>query len=287
MTETERYSFDLNGYLVVSGALSPQEVDDINAVIDRVLPDWHVKAKAGHIVTGWDEETMKDENTDPSKNAVGLYAGRLLDWGEPIRNLVGHETILPYMIELIGPTLRLDHQYAILMRSKPATAGHYLHCGGTPYDPVHSYHFKNGRFFSGLTTVSYALTDVPKGAGGFCCIPCSHKSNVQRPRAFSDVSNPVECVVQIPLKKGDAVIFTEALTHGSLPWKTEQDIERRALLFKYCPGYMQWEKHSQLPSKQYEWKKHQEYLLQPPFVGERPPINWLPAEQKNAGMAAD
>src|SRR5437588_4335094 len=99
MTETERYLFDLNGYLVVSGALSPQEVDDINAVVDRVLPDWHVKAKSGHIVTGWDEETMKDENTDPSKNAVGLYAGRLLDWGEPIRNLVGHETILPYMIE--------------------------------------------------------------------------------------------------------------------------------------------------------------------------------------------
>jgi hypothetical protein len=287
MTETERYIFDLNGYLVMPGALSSQEVDEINAVIDKVLPDWHVKAKAGHIVTGWDAETMQDENTDPTMNAVGLYAGRLLDWGEPIRKLVGHETILPCMIEIIGPTLRLDHQYAILMRSKPATAGHYLHCGGTPYDPVHSYHFRNGRFFSGLTTVSYALTDVPEGAGGFCCIPGSHKSSVQRPRHFSDVSNSAECLVHVPLKRGDAVIFTEALTHGSLPWKTEDDRERRALLFKYCPGYMQWEKRPQLPSMEHKWKEHQKYLLEPPYVGDRPPINWPPAVQKKDGTAAD
>ena len=204
MTETERYIFDLNGYLVIPAALSTQEVNEINEVMDRVVPDWHVKDNAGHTA-------MQDESTDLTKDAVELHYDRLLDWGEAIRKLVGHETILPYMIELIGPTLRLDHQYAILMRPKLAAAN--LLCDGTAYDPVRSYHFKNGWIFSGLTTVFYALTDIPVGTGGFCCIPGSHKSSIPPPPYFADVSNPVQCIVQVPLKSGDAVIFTEALAH--------------------------------------------------------------------------
>src|SRR6478752_10769006 len=61
MTEVERYLFDLNGYLVLPSVLSSDEVDEINAVIDKVLPDWHIKAKSGHILTGFDEETAGEE----------------------------------------------------------------------------------------------------------------------------------------------------------------------------------------------------------------------------------
>ena len=39
VTERERYFFDLNGYLLLKGALSNQEVADINAAIDALLPD--------------------------------------------------------------------------------------------------------------------------------------------------------------------------------------------------------------------------------------------------------
>jgi ectoine hydroxylase-related dioxygenase (phytanoyl-CoA dioxygenase family) len=171
------------------------------------------------------------------------------------------------------------------MRAKPASVGHPLHGGGTPYEPVHSYHFRDGRSFSALTAVSYALTDVSAGTGGFCCIPGSHKSSIRRPHHFRDVANPAECLVHLPLRKGDAVIFTEALTHGALPWLSEKDGERRALLFKYCPGYMQWERRSQLPSMKYEWEEHQQYLLTPAYATQRRPINWPPAGQGK--MAAD
>lgn len=277
MTEDEKYLFDLRGYLVLRSVLSNKEVDDINAVIDRVLPDWHIRSQSGHILTGFDEEAAGQENKDRSKNPTGLNSGRLLDWGEPLRKLVGHDKILPYMIELIGPDLRLDHQYAILMRAKPESAGHRLHNGGTPYEPVHSYHFRDGRFVSALTTVSYALTDVPPGGGGFCVIPGSHKSSVPLPRHFMDVGHPPEWLVHISLNKGDAVIFTEALTHGALPWKSETDGERRAVLFKYGPGHMQWETRSQLPSGNYEWQEHQKYLLMPAYHRFRGEIPWPPA----------
>lgn len=287
MTEEEKYILDLKGYLVLRSVLSPAEVAEINAVIDRLLPDWHIKSQSGHILTGFDDEAAGAENKDRTKNPTGLYSGRLLDWGEPLRNLVGHDKILPYMIELIGPSLRLDHQYAILMRAKPESAGHMLHCGGTPYDPVHSYHLRDGRCFSGISTVSYALTDVPPDGGGFCCIPGSHKSSVRPPRHFMDVSDPADCVVHVPLNKGDAVIFTEALTHGALPWKSETDGERRAVLFKYCPGHMQWETRPQLPLGNYEWQEHQKYLLMPAYHRFRPPIPWPPTQaEKQSGVTA-
>lgn len=289
MTEIDRYLFDLNGYLLLRGVLSNHEVDEINTVMDRILSDWSIKAKAGHIITGFDEETAKEENKDPSKNCVGFYSGRLLDWGVPIRKLVGHDKIMPYLLEMIGPTLRLDHQYAILMRAKPPSAGHGLHNAGTPYEPVHSYQYRDGRFFSTLTTVSYALTDVPPGGGGFCVIPGSHKSCIPKPRHFWNIANPPDCVIHIPVQRGDAVIFTEALTHGALPWTSEKDGERRALLFKYCPGYMQWETRSQLPEGDYQWEEHQKYLLRPAYYHDREAINWSPVKQTRdtAGTAAD
>jgi ectoine hydroxylase-related dioxygenase (phytanoyl-CoA dioxygenase family) len=286
MTELEQYMFDLNGYLILRNVLSSQEVDDINAVMDRVLQDWHIKAKTGHIITGFDEESAKEENTDQQETYLGYYSGRLLDWGEPIRKLVGHDKIMPYMIKIIGPALRLDHQYAILMRAKPASPGHRLHNAGTPYEPDHSYHFRDGRFFSGVTTVSYALTDVPPNGGGFCVIPRSHKSSMPRPRHLLNINDPPECVVHLPLQKGDAVIFTEALTHGTLPWISEKDGERRALLFKYCPCFMQWETRSQLPQGDYEWEEHQKYLLLPAYRYHRPPINWPPEKQTGEASGA-
>src|SRR5437763_10600390 len=122
---------------------------------------------------------------------------------------------------MIAQIVPLFHLYAILMSIKTSTVGHGLYCGRTPYEPVHSYHYRDGQFFSALTTVSYALTDVPPGAGGFCVIPGSHNSSVPSLRQFWNVANPAECVVHLPLRKGDAVIFTEALTHGALPWISE------------------------------------------------------------------
>ena len=43
-----------------------------------------------------------------------------------------------------------------------------------------------------------------------------------------------EHVLEVNGKAGDAVIFTETLTHGTLPWTATH--ERRALLYKFSPG---------------------------------------------------
>jgi len=43
-----------------------------------------------------------------------------------------------------------------------------------------------------------------------------------------------EQVIELNGKAGDAVIFTETLTHGTLPWTAQH--QRRALLYKFSPG---------------------------------------------------
>ena len=45
-----------------------------------------------------------------------------------------------------------------------------------------------------------------------------------------------EHVLELNGKAGDAVIFTETLTHGTLPWTAAH--ERRALLYKFSPAML-------------------------------------------------
>ena len=50
---------------------------------------------------------------------------------------------------------------------------------------------------------------------------------------MSEKLNP--CVIASPCRAGDAVLFTEGLTHGTLPWKGKD--QRRTLFLKYSPHF--------------------------------------------------
>lgn len=270
MTEEEKYLFDLNGFLVIENALTPQEVSALNAIIDA-RPSWEDQAGSKHVHTGMDEEYLQNNPSDSALGLVNIFSGLLLDWGEPFRQLVGHNSILPFVLELVGDTARLDHQYAIFMKRLEGPAGSLsLHGGGTPYSRSEYYHFRDGQFHNGLIVVSFALTDAPPGAGGFCCLPGSHKSNLPLPYRFRYLPEPVKYVVQVPVRAGDAIIFTEALSHGTMNWGA--DHERRVLLYKYCPGHMQWERGSPYTSIEYNWTPIQTRLLRPPYFGRRKPV---------------
>ena len=60
----------------------------------------------------------------------------------------------------------------------------------------------------------------------------SHKANFDCPmdvRALVDDLNG--SVRHLEMKKGSALIWTEALAHGTLPWRS--DINRRAIVLRY------------------------------------------------------
>ena len=80
------------------------------------------------------------------------------------------------------------------------------------------------------------LTDAPAGAGGFCAVPGSHKSNYSIPPALADLADDelASCVVQPVLAPGDCLIFSEATLHGTLPWSAAH--QRRTIIYRFAPA---------------------------------------------------
>ena len=94
---------------------------------------------------------------------------------------------------------------------------------------------------NGLSVVAYNLKDVGPNDGGFGCVPGSHKSNYAFPEEWKEMDEPGPLVERVTGPAGTAIIFTEALTHGTLPW-TGAD-ERRTIFFKYSPHPISWSAH--------------------------------------------
>lgn len=207
LSDLERYFFDLYGYVVRHGALSPDDVDALNRAIDGL----HLPTAGSSI---------------ESQRFVGF-----LERDQIFRDLLDHEAVLEPILEMCGPTARLDHAYGIVM--SPGTNGLGLHGGGTPHDPSQFYEVRGNRMYNGLVSVQWALVDHLPGDGGFCCIPGSHRANFPRP-----ADHPPSWVVDVPLRAGDVLIFTEGLTHGTSTWRG--DGPRRTLLYKYAPGHAAW-----------------------------------------------
>ncbi|AFY54776.1 protein involved in biosynthesis of mitomycin antibiotics/polyketide fumonisin [Rivularia sp. PCC 7116] len=239
MNESERYLFDLQGFLVVENVLTDDEILALRKLVDKQV-------------------AIKNQ-----PEASKLRFDGLLSWGKPFLNLIDNPRITPYLSELLGK-FRLDHDYLHIIREGLGPIGCYLHGGGTPYDPTQYYSFRNGRIYNGLLAVAYELNDVHPGDGGFACIPGSHKSNLACPQEWINLEFPRDIVKSVAVKAGSAIIFTEALSHGTLPWQGKN--ERRTLFYKYSPGSYAWLRNYYNPEEFEDLTASQREMLKTPGV---------------------
>ena len=214
MTENEKYIFDLLGFIVVPNALTTEQITDMNALMDKQIE--------------------KECKQDMKKYRFVA----LLHWGKPYRGLIDNPVIAPLLVELLGDNFRLDHDYAEIFRPGTGPLGRKLHGARFPFDPTQYFNFKGGRMRNGLTVVAYNLKDINPGDGGFCCVPGSHKSNYPFPDEWLDPDNAHPIIKKITGAAGTAIIFTEALTHGTLAWYGKDD--RRTIFYKYSPRSISW-----------------------------------------------
>ena len=87
-----------------------------------------------------------------------------------------------------------------------------------------------------MVAFAYNLKDVNPGDGGFGCVPGSHKSNYGFPDEWRELENSQPFITHITGPAGTAIIFTEALTHGSMVNISGRS--RRTLYYCYSVGYM-------------------------------------------------
>jgi ectoine hydroxylase-related dioxygenase (phytanoyl-CoA dioxygenase family) len=206
LTDAQRYDLDLNGYLVVRNALSGS-----------------ARAELLHF---WEQKLQ-------SKS----YHTLSFNWGQAWQALIDLETVFPIVEDMVGRSARLDHAFCVDQRF--GNPNERLHHESGGFDLGCYYTFHKGRMYNGLIGVIYSLFDPCPKSPTFACIPGSHKAEIETPQPYFDLpTSPWSRVVKI--EPGDAIIFSEALTHGTHLASADPDDRdvRRAIMMKYTPGHM-------------------------------------------------
>lgn len=224
------YLLDLQGYFVIEGAVEPELVADLNGALDQV-PD----IPPG----GWWGNVQRARTQDPDR---GFELHNVVEGGEPFERLIDHPSWIEAMRRYVGEDetyvrgLFIDECFATVRRR-----GGYLrvHSGGYRKALRGLYHHAHGVFRCAQVNVLVALSDIGPGDGGTLIIPASHKANLPHPQLEQFREGRMDDmlgVVQPVLKKGDALVFCDALSHGAGS-RTNTEGERRTVIYRYGPSW--------------------------------------------------
>ena len=218
MTEEQKYLFDLQGYIVLKDVVPSSAVEACNKSLDRF------------------EDMLPEDFPAPlclgtPKTEKEIYISNILEADTAFNFFIDVPEVLSVIQGVTSGPYRLNHTYTIYR-----WAGGYsgLHGHNIPISYKCQYHCRNGEMVSTLTKAVFPLMDCDVADGCFAGIPGSHKSNFTRPWGGHPDENPV--FAPIPANAGDAIIFTEALTHGSMLNLSGRP--RRTLYYCYSVGYM-------------------------------------------------
>jgi len=259
MTDEEKYYFDLTGYVIVRNALNPEEVSALNSVLDERWDDLQEIQES--LARG-----AKGLVGEGRRKGLGLPMDAEGENGEVCRSVIAHPKINPYLNEIIGKGFRLDHGHSFIVQEK-GCEGHTFHGStGPAFDPNQYYIVRDGKMNSGLTVVTWQLADVNPGDGGFTLVPGSHKGNFPVPDAVRRFEIYKDRFEPIVIKAGDAVIFSETVLHGTLPWTS--DNPRRSILARYTAAnlaYLRNQNAELLEQLGDKLTEDQKAVLEPPY----------------------
>ena len=242
----EMFTFDLNGFIIIRGAIDREHVADINYSLDRLqhlgLGEW-----AGH-VHGHSYGGREGLNLQQIYEAGACWE-RLIDhpvYIERVRTFVGGERTFDY---LHGP-LFMDECFASI-RAEGEAIG--IHSGGHEGCARTRFHVQNQRFHCNQVNVLIAWSDIGPGDGATMVVPASHKANFDHPdrercrMRDGDAANAegVEGAIEVHLKAGDALLFSDAIMHGSAARRNPG--QRRISVYRYGVSWGRW-RHPYRPS---------------------------------------
>jgi hypothetical protein len=217
------FFFDLNGFLILRGAVDPAHVADLNAAL-LAFPE-----------LAWGEWHGNVQRFDNNGKA-GVELQNIVEGGEPFERLIDHPSWIDYLRRYCGEEksyvqgLYIDECFASIRRE----GGFFpVHSGGYQGAMRGQYRYKDGVFRCGQVNVLLALTDVGPGDGGTMVIPGSHKSSLPHPQVERG-TNPMDALegaVEVHLNAGDALLFVDGLMHGASS-RTNPG-ERRVVIYRY------------------------------------------------------
>ena len=198
-----REVFERDGYVVLEGALSPDELARLTEAVDRVY---------------------RSERPDGGPLHLLAFCGREAAFLE----LLDHPSTLPLVVDLLGANI---HMYHCHLDVHPPE----IDAGTRPW----MWHQDGGIVNRDLETsprprlavkLAYFLSDVSeRGRGNFVVLPGSQRSNtIDRP---PDDDNDLPGAVPILARAGDAVLFDRRLWH--MRGRNASALTRKAVFLAY------------------------------------------------------
>ncbi len=275
LSDDEKWFFDLQGYLILKQVVSPGQVRRMVELCDS----WHALSEANL-------PPPLSSYEDPATNPKAARAILDPEYADPeFDRLILNQGIMRAVLDITDYSPQ--HLLTALTLNTTESEDINLHNGasGVIRNPANDYQAGDGRVFATFLNAAISLVDVPSGAG-FVCIPGSHKSYFDRPENINIRTGP-PTVVNIPVNAGDALLFTEALCHGALPWTCSSE-PRRTVFLRYSTSYASWSPGVG-PKEEYKDKISEEvYQMKQQwgFQGKKPVVERLIKEIGEAPEAA-
>lgn len=275
MTPEESYLFDLNGYLILRDVLPRDFVAALNRELDSHLVEELGEEKAAAMGIIESRQISSADTTERPKT----FSGPCLKYGEVFEKLIDWPVTLPYMKEMIDEPMRMDSMHFLY---RPPGGWTSLHHGYSELLAYSEYALNNNRFQCVSVKIGYALTDVTVENGAFAVIPGSHKSNYMNPRHLEMPEENDPLVEVCPCRAGDAIIFSEDLTHGAVV--NRSDRTRRTIFVSYAPSFQApWCDHTETAEGFAERAapEQRELIYGPQAFGKETGFNEEPVRQKD------
>lgn len=238
MTEMERYLFDLNGFIVLKGALKETEIADCNAILDELQDcgkgEWRGYVH-GHNFSG-DHE--------------GLNLQQIYEAGTTFERLIDHPSWYHKVLHFLGtdePNFDAHHAPCFIDENFASIRGPGqaigLHSGGHERVMRCQFRYHDTRFHCGQINILMALNDIGPGDGATMVVPGSHKSNIKHPefgraQMTTEHGTSVDGItgaIEVNLAAGDAILFVDAIMHGSA--RRSNPGQRRIAVYRYGPSW--------------------------------------------------
>ena len=231
-TEEQLKAFNNEGYLIVEDAISPEMVDALEEVADRL--DAEERAKTG---------------LAPHKL---LSKFRTVIEDDILLELLDNKKVFPLLWDILGWNIQLYISHLIMYPPEPpdtprvTKAAHWHQDGGRPVPEMERPHPRLS------LKVSYWLSDVTdRDNGAMRIVPCSHKLDTRPPNRDDDPDGDPEGTIDLTVKRGTAVLFDRRMWH-SRGWNFS-DQTRKVLFMGYS----------------YRWLRGLDYNLMPPEILEK------------------
>ncbi len=265
LTPAQRLHFDIYGYVLLEGVLTPDEVNRMKAAVLRMNADPDLAARRVIVKR--------------PKSHFAVFEN-IIEYDPALLEYAVHPKLIPLVEDVVGGGVRLEESVAILSRRDPEAELETLrrrryNVLGFHSGTKHGWgtYIEQNRFHCLFVKTLAYLTDVGPDDGGTTMIPGSHRTPWLQKEMVEAALSDDALVRQIEAKAGSVLLFPESLIHSSTAIRS--DTERIILPYGYTPPMMrEWTGHEVGPefiqtlpeemrrlisgSDNWRWRRHYE-----------------------------